>query len=85
MVEPNTGNSHRACHPPGHYARLNKGLDANLTTFVESSDEDEDLSEEALFADNDDICLLPHAEFALGSSMGTELMKHFIPQEAGCI
>ena len=33
QVELNMGQGHRACHPPGHYAKLNKELEANFAAI----------------------------------------------------
>ena len=37
VIKPNMGHEHRPHHAPGHYARLNKGLEAKLTTVEESN------------------------------------------------
>ena len=36
-VMPNTSRDHRPRHPPGHYAWMNKGLDANIATITGST------------------------------------------------
>ena len=59
-------------HAPGHYARLNKGLEAKLATVEKSDDEDNALPEEAMFAAVGNMSVPLLADFALGSLMGTE-------------
>ena len=66
------GCGHRPHHAPGHYARLNKGIEARLTTVEESNDEDNTLPEEAMFAAVSNMSVPLLSDFALGSSMGTE-------------
>ena len=66
------GCGHRPHHVPGHYTRLNKGLEARLTTVEESNDEDNTSSEGAMFAAVGNMSVPLLADFALGSSMGTE-------------
>ena len=66
------GHAHRPHHVPGHYARLNKGLKARLATVEESDDEDNTLPEEAMFAAVGNMSVPLLADYALGSSMGTE-------------
>ena len=72
VVEPNMGRSHRVHHPPGHYAKLNKGLDAKLTTVEESDGENNTLPEEAMFAAVGNMSVLLPTGFTLGSLMGAE-------------
>ena len=66
------GHGHRPCPAPGHYARLNKGLEAKLEMAEESNGVNNTLPEEALFAAIGDMSVLLLTDFALGSSMGTE-------------
>ena len=73
QVEPNTGCGHRVHCTPGYYARLNKGLDANLVSIEESDGEVENAPEEALFAVDGDL-YAPHlADYALGTLLRSEL------------
>ena len=60
-------------HQVTTYARLNKGLDENLTSVEESNREVENAPEEALFAVNGDLCVTPLADYALGISLRSEL------------
>ena len=73
VVKPNMGCGHRAHHPPGHYAKLNKGLDAKLATVEEFNGKDNSLPEEAMFAAVGDMSVQLLTDFALGSLMGAEL------------
>lgn len=70
QVELNTGCGHRACHPPGHYAKLNKGLETNFTAI--ESDEEVENADEALFVEDADLYTSPFADYALGISLGSE-------------
>ena len=72
VIEPNMGHGHKPCHTAGHYARLNKGLEAKLAMVEESDGVDNTLPEEAMFAAVGDMSVPLLADFALGSSMGTE-------------
>ena len=56
----------------GYYARLNKGLDANLESVEESDGEVQNAPEEALFAVDGDLYVPPLADYALGISLGSE-------------
>ena len=73
VIEPNMGRGHRPHPAPGHYARLNKGLEAKLATAEESDGDDNTFPEEALFAAVGDMHVPLLADSALGSLMGTEL------------
>ena len=70
QVELNTGCGHRACHPPGHYVKLNKGLEANFAAI--KSDEEVKNADEALFVEDADLYTSPFADYALGISLGSE-------------
>ena len=72
VIKPHVGCGHRPHPAPGHYMRLNKGLEAKLATAEESNGDNNTLPEEALFAAIGDISVLLLTDFALGSSMGTE-------------
>ena len=72
VIEPNMGRGHRPRPAPGHYARLNKGLEAKLAMAEESDGDNNSLPEEALFAAIGDMSVLLLTDFALGSLMGTE-------------
>ena len=72
VVKPNMSCGYRVHHPPGHYAKLNKGLDVKLATVEESDGEDNTLPEEAIFAAVGNMSVPLPADFALGSSMGAE-------------
>ena len=73
QVEPNTGRGHRTRHVPGHYARLNKGLETNFAVVEFESDEEvENAPEEALFAVDGDLYVPPLEDYALGTSLGNE-------------
>ena len=66
------GHEHRPWPAPGHYARLNKGLEAKLATAEESNGDNNTLPEEALFAAIGNMSVPLLTDFTLGSSMGTE-------------
>ena len=72
VIEPNIGCGHRPHPAPGHYARLNKGLETKLAMAEESNGYNNTLPEEALFAVVGNMSVLLLTDFALGSSMGTE-------------
>ena len=72
QVELNMGCGHRAHHPPGHYAKLNKGVEANFTA-IGSDEEVKNTPDEALVAEVSDLCASPLADCALGTSLGMEL------------
>ena len=72
VIKPNMGCGHRPHPAPGHYARLNKGLEAKLAMAEESDGDNNTLPEEALFAAIGDMSVLLLADFTLGSLMGTE-------------
>ena len=72
VVKPNMGHCHRVHHPPGHYAKLNKGLDVKLAAVEESDGEDNSLPEEAMFAAVGDMSVPLLADFALRSLMGAK-------------
>ena len=73
VIEPNMSCGHRPYHAPGHYARLNKGLEAKLAMVEESDGEDNTIPEEAMFAAVGNISVPLLTDFSLGSLMGTEL------------
>ena len=73
VIKPNMGHGHRPHPAPGHYVRLNKGLEAKFAMAEESDDDNNTLHEEALFAAIGDMSVLLLMDFALGSLMGTEL------------
>ena len=73
VTEPNMGCGHRPHPAPGHYVRLNKGLEAKLATAEEPNGDDNTLPEGALFAAIGNMSVLLLTDFTLGSSMGTKL------------
>ena len=62
---------HKACHPPGHYARLNKGLEANFAA-IESDEEVENTPDEALFEEDADPYTTSLTDYALGILLGNK-------------
>ena len=67
VIEPDMGCGHRPHPAPGHYVRLNKGLEANFATAEEPNSDDNTLPEGALFAAIGSMCYdlllcLPYAD-----------------------
>ena len=57
---------------PGHYTRLNKGLETNFAADEESDEEVENASEEALLAADGDAYVPLLTDYALGTLLGNE-------------